>query len=115
MIFRSIFGGSKSPILSLKTPFVKNAEKTYFGSENFSKSDHFFFFFQESSQMCEICQESQKITNPLIFDRVRALFQSFFETTKMTNFIGTSGQNAVFPPLLAVNGVFLSIIVLSPT
>ena len=39
MIFRSIFGGSKSPILSLKTSFGKNAKKTYFGSEKNSKTD----------------------------------------------------------------------------
>ena len=39
VIFRSIFGGSKSPISNLKTSFVKNAKKPYFGPEIFSKND----------------------------------------------------------------------------
>ena len=65
--------------------------------------------------MGEVCQESQKITYRLIFDRFRALFRSFFETAKMANFTGPSGQNAVFKPFLAVNRIFLSIIVVCPT
>ena len=38
VIFRSIFGGSKSSILSLKTSFVKNVKKQYFGSEKIQQS-----------------------------------------------------------------------------
>ena len=47
MIFRSIFGGPKSPILSLKTSFVKNAKKTYFGFEKNSKIDQKNRFFRK--------------------------------------------------------------------
>jgi hypothetical protein len=38
VIFRSIFGGPKSPIAILKTSFVKKAKKSYFGSEKHSKN-----------------------------------------------------------------------------
>ena len=60
VIFRSIFGGSKSPILSLKTSFVKNAKKPYFGLENFSKSDQKNRFFRKVHKWAKFARKVKK-------------------------------------------------------
>ena len=59
MIFRSIFGGSKSPISNLKTSFVKNAKKTYFGPENFSKIDEKIVFSGKFTNALKISEMSE--------------------------------------------------------
>ena len=60
VIFRSIFGGSKSPISNLKTSFVKNAKKTYFGPEIFSKNYQKNRFFRKVHKWAENARKVKK-------------------------------------------------------
>ena len=60
MIFRSIFGGPKSPISNLKTPSVKNAKKPYCRPEFFSKNNQKNRFIRKVHKWAENARKVKK-------------------------------------------------------
>ena len=82
VIFRSIFGGSKSPILSLKTSFVKNAKKAYFWSEKNSKTDQKNRFFRKVHKWAKFVREIKKSQNEWFLTDLEHFFGHFLKQPK---------------------------------
>ena len=80
--FRSIFGGLKWLILILKTLFVQNAKKSYFGSEKNSKNARKISFFRKVRKYDIIVRKVIKSQSGWFWIDLEHFFSHFLKWSK---------------------------------